>query len=84
MLGAVGPPDFGERGHSPGLGAEHWGLGLSVDVEVGVRRAVQGTEPLGSVGLGLGQLGEGRREQGSGCQCNMFWGYSSVFFCTET
>jgi hypothetical protein len=65
LLGALGPPDFGERRNSPELGAEQGGLGLSVDVEVGVRRAVQGAEPLGGVGLGLGQLGEGRRERGN-------------------
>ena len=36
LLVAVGQPDFGERWDGPRLGAVQGGLGLAVDVEVGV------------------------------------------------
>lgn len=56
LLAAVGSPDFGERRDPSVLGAGHGGLGLDVIVEMGVRCAVQRTEPVSGGGLGLRQL----------------------------
>lgn len=46
LLADVCWPDFGERRDSSVVGARHGGLGLTVDVQVRVRRAVQRAQPL--------------------------------------